>query len=80
MGCKNCKSQKAAQKLSSEFVNNTQNINESLQKRKMEILKSSWNKSMGSFYIKEQLALTLFAWVPLILGYYTIIKFLINLF
>ena len=46
----------------------------------MEILKSTWDKSMGGFNIKEQIALSLFAWLPLLIGYYTIIKFLINLF
>ena len=80
MACKNCKSKKAAQDLSSEFVNSTQNITSDLQKRKMEILKSTWDKSMGGFNIKEQIALSLFAWLPLLIGYYTIIKFLINLF
>ena len=80
MGCKNCKSKKAAKDLSSEFVKNSEHINDSLLKRKQEILNTTWDKSMGSLLPREQIILGLFAWSPLIIGYYTIIKFFIDLF
>ena len=80
MGCKNCKSKKAAKDLSSEFIKNSERINDSLLKRKQEILSSTWDKSMGSLLMREKIILGLFAWLPLIIGYYTIVKFLIGLF
>ena len=80
MGCKNCKSKKAAKDLSSEFIKNSEHINDSLLKRKQEILSNTWDKSMGSLLVREKIILGLFAWFPLILGYYTIVKFLIGLF
>jgi len=80
MGCKNCKSKKAAKDLSSEFIKNSEHINDNLLKRKQEILSSTWDKSMGSLLMREKIILGLFAWLPLIVGYYTIVKFLIGLF
>ena len=80
MGCKNCKSKKLAKNIYSSVDTTTNSINDSLEKRKMEILKNSWDDSMGNFNLFERIVLIIFAWVPLILGYVTIIRFIISLF
>ena len=80
MACKNCKSKKLAKNIYSNLNTTTNSINDSLEQRKMEILKSSWDDSMGNFNIIERIVLIIFAWIPLILGYITIIRFIISLF
>ena len=80
MGCKNCKSKKLAKNIYSSVNTATNSINDSLEKRKMDILKSTWDDSMGNFNLVERIVLVIFAWIPLILGYVTIIRFIISLF
>ena len=80
MACKNCKAKDVAKKAVKDFTDTTTNVTDSLQAKKMEILRKSWEGSMGKFHIKEQIVLALFAWIPLIIGYVYIIKFFISLF
>jgi hypothetical protein len=80
MGCKNCKSKKLAKNISSTVNNTADSITSSLQQRKMDILKNSWDDSMGNFNLTEKIVLIIFAWVPLILGYITIVRFIVSLF
>ena len=55
MGCKSCKSKKMGEKISSEFTKTSSYVNDSLHQRKMEILKKSWDTSMGSFKLSEKI-------------------------
>lgn len=80
MGCKNCKSKKLAKNIYSNVNNAADSITSSLQQRKMDILKNTWEDSMGTFNLTERIVLIIFAWVPLILGYVTIIRFIVSLF
>ena len=59
MGCKSCKSKKMGEKISSEFTKTSSYVNDSLHQRKMEILKKSWDTSMGSFKLSEKIILIL---------------------
>jgi len=80
MGCKSCKSKKMGEKISSEFTKTSSYVNDSLHQRKMEILKKSWDTSMGSFKLSEKIILIFLAWIPLIVGYFSIGRFIISLF
>ena len=67
MGCKSCK--KNNKSLADSLVGNS----------KERLLDSLWDDSIGSTSRVEQVILVLFAWIPLGVGYYTLIKFLIHL-
>ena len=73
MSCKNCN--KKNTNLVSGLLGNPR---ERLSKNDMKL--SLWNDSLGSSSTGEKVVLILFAWIPLIVGYYTVIKFIISLF
>jgi len=68
MGCKSCKK------------NDKGLLGNSKEKLINGVNSSLWNDSMGNTSNIEKIILTLFAWIPLCFGYYTIIRFLISLF
>ena len=67
MGCKSCK--KNNKGLSDGLLGDS----------KERLIDSLWDDSVGSTSRVEQVILLLFAWIPLGVGYYTLIKFLIHL-
>jgi len=68
MGCKSCKKNKSG--LADGLLGNS----------KERLLDSLWDDSIGSTSRVEQVILVLFAWIPLGVGYYTLIRLLISLF
>ena len=76
MACKNCKN--------SENLNTlgklSENLTGGLAGKKLEILNRVWDKSMGKLKRSEFFIVFVFAWFPVIIGYITIIKFLISIF
>jgi hypothetical protein len=71
MGCTSCKKSKEHfKKLDPEGLN----------EKKEEILSRVWNKSMGKLKADERFIIFVFAWFPLIVGYTTIVRFLISIF
>ena len=80
MACKNCKGKKIADKLESGFNDTQKKIQNHITNRQQQILKEKWDTTMGKFDPFEQVVLTLFAWIPLGLGYFTIIKFIVSIF
>ena len=80
MACKNCgeKTSKYLKQLNKMGSNtNFGNDNEA---RKEQILSKTWDDSMGKLGKWERWTLILFAWIPLIIGYFTIVRFIISLF
>ena len=77
MACKSCtdKTSKYLKQLSKMGAN----TNFDIDSRKKEI-SGVWDKSMGKLRIGERLVLYIFAWVPLIVGYITLVRFAISLF
>jgi len=70
MGCKSCKKNKGS------------NIIKSIIDIKNEINKptDSTPNSNHELFNYEKVALTIFGWFPLVVGYYCIVKFIIKLF
>ena len=73
MGCKSCKK------------NNTNLLNGLLGNPKERFFKNNmktslWDDGIGGSSTGEKIVLILFAWIPLFVGYYTVVKFLISLF
>jgi len=73
MGCKSCKK------------NNTSIVDGLLGNPRERLFNNNakpslWDDSMGTYSRFEQVILVLFALIPLGVGYYTVIKFLISLF
>jgi len=73
MGCKSCK--KNSKGLVGNLLNNPMGkiINN-------DKTSSMWNDTMGMTSTFEKVILVLFAWIPLGVGYYHVIRFIINLF
>ena len=73
MACKSCKK------------NNTNILNGLLGTPKGKFFKNNMKSSLldngiGGSHTGEKIVLVFFAWIPLFVGYYTTIKFLISLF
>ena len=71
MACTNCKKSK------DHFKKSDPN---GLKDKKQEILSRVWDKSMGKLKRDERFVIFVFAWFPLIVGYTTIVRFLISIF
>ena len=56
------------------------NFGSDIEARKEQILSKTWDDSMGKLGKWERLTLIVFAWIPLIIGYFTIVRFVISLF
>jgi|TARA_R110002012_G_C11516842_1_gene599017 hypothetical protein len=78
MACKNCKEKTS--KYLKELNKMGTNINFDREARKKQIFEKTWDDSMGKLRGWERAVLILFAWIPLIIGYFTIVKFIIFLF
>jgi|TARA_R110001606_G_C14902884_1_gene594228 hypothetical protein len=72
MGCKSCDKNK--KRLADSLVGNSKELGS------YGTNSSLWNDSMANTSKMEKIVLTLFAWIPLCFGYYTIIRFFISLF
>jgi len=71
MACTNCKKSKEHfKKMDPNGLND----------KKEEILNRIWDKSMGKLKLDERFIIFVFAWFPLIIGYATIVRFLISIF
>lgn len=76
MSCKSCKSKKVAE----TFNGVTTSVQKSIIEQQNKVKSNLWDDSMGKLTSIEQIILVLFAWIPLIIGYITIIRFLISMF
>ncbi len=80
MACKNCgeKTSKYLKQLNK--MGSNVNFGSDTESRKEQILSKTWDDSMGKLGKWERLTLIIFAWIPLIIGYFTIVRFIISLF
>ena len=76
MACKNCKSKK----LQNSFNGAKNHIQNNIDAQKKKLINENIDMSTGLFNNKERILMTVFGWIPLIIGYITIVKFFINLF
>ena len=77
MACKNCKSAKSMKTLNT-LLNNPPGVD--AVKNKEQILSQVWDKTMAKLKLSERLLILILCWFPLIIGYITIIRFLISIF
>ena len=76
MACKNCK----AKKLKDFYGSKLKNLTDSTEKQKKKWMDKNWDDSMGRLTRFERGVAILFAWIPLSVGYFFIVKFFISLF
>tara|TARA_R110000824_G_scaffold57010_1_gene155463 strand:- start:2317 stop:2550 length:234 start_codon:yes stop_codon:yes gene_type:complete len=77
MACKNCKSAKSMKTLDT-LLNNPPGVD--AMKSKENIMEQVWDKTLAKLNIGERLIILVLCWFPLIIGYITIIKFIISIF
>jgi len=78
MACKNCKNKTS--KYLKELNKMGADVNFDTEARKKEIFQKTWDDSMGKLKLPERLVVIFLAWIPLMVGYFTIVKFIISLF
>ena len=76
MACKNCK----GNNLNNFYGTKLENLKNATDKQKRNWLEKNWDDSMGKLTKMERIVLLVLAWIPLFIGYFTIIKFFISLF
>mgnify|MGYP003628035555 CR=1 FL=1 len=72
MACKNCKG-KDLQSISSHLQNKLLSKGKSLYEQ-------GYDKTVGQITFTEKIILLLFAWIPIAIGYFAIIKFIVSIF
>jgi len=77
MACKNCKSAKSMETLN-HLLSNPPVFDR--EKNKERLIKNVWDKTGGKLKMSERLILLILCWFPLIIGYITIVRFLISIF
>lgn len=80
MACKNCKEKTSKYLKQLKKMGSDVNFGSDIEARKEQILSKTWDDSMGKLGKWERLTLVIFAWIPLIIGYFTIVRFIISLF
>tara|TARA_R110001583_G_scaffold193324_1_gene361435 strand:+ start:74 stop:322 length:249 start_codon:yes stop_codon:yes gene_type:complete len=82
MGCTNCK--KNAKKKTDELRSGTDSVlnsfDASMEEQKLKLTEKLLDGSTSVLNNLEKVGVTIFAWIPLAVGYYYIIKFIISLF
>lgn len=78
MACKTCK-QKTS-KYIKELEKMGADTNFDGEARKKQLFEKTWDDSMGKLRKWERMVVILFAWLPMIVGYFTIVRFIISLF
>ena len=82
MGCTNCK--KNAKKKTDELKSGVDSVlnsfDASMEEQKLKLTEKLLDGSTSVLNNLEKVGVTIFAWIPLIVGYYYIIKFIISLF
>jgi hypothetical protein len=76
MACKNCKSKK----LQHSFNGAKNHVQNNIEAQKRKLINDNIDMNTGLFNNKEKVLMTVFGWIPLIVGYITIVRFLIRLF
>jgi|TARA_R110000787_G_scaffold215994_4_gene325195 hypothetical protein len=77
MGCKNCKKNK---KLQGSFNGAANNVPYDIEAQKRKLINENVDMRKSLFNNTEQILITVFGWIPVIIGYFTIIRFFISLF
>jgi hypothetical protein len=82
MGCTSCKknAKKKANELKSGADSILNSMNTTLDAQKLKLTEKLLDGSSSVLNNWEKAGVTIFAWVPLLFGYYHIIKFIISLF
>mgnify|MGYP003627764957 CR=1 FL=1 len=82
MGCTNCKkkakNKSDALKAGADSILNS--LDSSLDAQKLKLTEKLLDGSTSILNNLEKVGVTIFAWIPLAVGYYYIIKFIISLF
>ena len=77
MACKNCKPSKSMNTLN-DLLNNPPLVDKV--KAREQILEQVWDKTLAKLKVSERIIILVLCWFPLIVGYVTIIKFIISIF
>jgi len=78
MACKNCKEKTSKYLKQLNKMGTDVNFGSDIDEKRP--VGSTWDASMGKLRRWEQAVLILFAWIPLVIGYFTIVRFIISLF
>jgi len=82
MACTNCKKNAKTKtdnlKVGAESILNS--LDSSLEEQKLKLAEKLLDGSTSVLNNLEKVAVTIFGWIPLAVGYYYIIKFIISLF
>ena len=76
MACKNCK----GNNLNNYFGTKLKDLTDSTANQKKKWMDKNWDDSMGKLTKGEHVLVLIFAWIPLAIGYFFIVKFFISLF
>ena len=77
MACKNCKKNK---KLQQSFTGAANHVPYDIDAQKRKLINENVDMTKSLFNTTEKILMTVLGWVPLIIGYFTIIRFFISLF
>ncbi len=81
MSCKSCKAKKKAEKLSNQIQSNISGFQSDMDAQKEAVIEKMFSDGGGSVFLPwQKIVLVIVAWIPLAVGYFTIIKFIISLF
>jgi len=76
MACKNCK----GNNLNNYYGTKLEDLKDATEIQKRKWLEKNWDDSMGKLNALEKGVVILFAWIPLLIGYFYVVKFFISLF
>ncbi len=72
MACKNCKGK--------DMAGAAHQLQDKLLSKGESLYKQGYDKTIGQITLPEKIILLFFAWIPLAIGYFYIIKFIVSLF
>jgi|TARA_R100000664_G_C2675744_1_gene85854 hypothetical protein len=78
MGCSNCK--KKLDKNIKDFVPSFKDTLNGMKQKRKEFVDEHLDLSVFDYTIKEHILVFIFGWFPIIIGYITIISFIVDLF
>jgi hypothetical protein len=76
MACKNCK----GKNLDNFYGTKLKDLTDSTEKQKRKWLEKNWDESLGKLTRFERLLIFVFAWAPLLVGYFIVIRYFISLY
>jgi len=79
MSCTNCKNKKRVEKVKEGIDSVLNSYSSSIDEQKLKLGDKLMSGSGSILNNLEKVGVTIFAWIPLVIGYYHIIKFIITL-